>query len=99
LVTADSTQDEIEAAAAERSFGRAVVKGILITLPIGYVFLVFALLLMTGWKVSRAFETAILPGVLIGVFFGGFAGVSAFELARTRRERAEHATHSGRGNR
>jgi hypothetical protein len=98
-VDTQSEQNEQAAIEAEASFGKAIVKGILITLPVGYLFLVGALLLMTDWNVSRAFETAILPGVLIGVFFGGFAGVSAFELARTRRERAEHAAHSGRGHR
>ena len=67
--------------------GKSLVKGILIGLPISYVGLVAALLLMTERDFVRSIETAVLPGLLIGVFFGGFFGMAIMLLRVEREER------------
>ncbi|MGF1666753.1 MAG: hypothetical protein ACFCVC_10840 [Acidimicrobiia bacterium] len=67
--------------------GKSLVKGILIGLPISYVGLVVALLLMTERDFVRSIETAVLPGLLIGVFFGGFFGMAIMLLGVEREER------------
>jgi hypothetical protein len=57
--------------------GHAVAKGILIGLPLAYVVITLALFLFTDRSLGSAAATAILPGVLLGVFGGGFGGVAA----------------------
>ncbi len=66
---------EDHAAEQEGAMVRAVIKGISIMLPLGLV-AVFVMLLAIGQPWNRALAAAWLPGVLIGVFFGGFAGVA-----------------------
>jgi len=56
--------------------GRSVAQGIVFGLPVAYVLLVVALWLMLDQDFTKALETAALPGVLMGVFFGGFFGVA-----------------------
>lgn len=55
--------------------GRAITHGILVGIPVATVVLAIAIRIVgdLGW--GAAIETAILPGVLVGVFFGGFAGL------------------------
>jgi hypothetical protein len=67
--------------------GRSLVKGILIGLPLAYVGLVAGLLLMTERDLAKSIETAVLPGLLIGVFFGGFFGMAIMLLGVEREER------------
>jgi hypothetical protein len=56
--------------------GKAIVRGVIIGLPVGIVGLTIAVLLMTDNTLADSFATAILPGVLLGVFGGGFAGMA-----------------------
>jgi hypothetical protein len=71
----------------DRRFGSMVMKGVLIGLPIAYVGLVLGLWLLTDRNLVQSLETAILPGLLIGVFFGGFSGMASALLAAERVER------------
>ena len=66
----ETTEDEGD----DASFGAEVGKWIGIGLPVGIVFMVGAVWLIEGSSFSQAVTTAILPGVLFGVFAGGFIG-------------------------
>ncbi len=69
--------------------GKAVVKGMLVALPIAYIGLVLALTTMTDRNFQQSLETSVLPGMLIGVFFGGFFGMAVTLLAVEKLEKAE----------
>lgn len=56
--------------------GKAIMRGVIIGLPTGIVFLTLAIMLIPEVELAEAFATAILPGVLLGVFGGGFAGMA-----------------------
>lgn len=57
--------------------GKAIIKGIIIGLPIALIGLTITIYMITdnSWAVSAA--TALLPGILLGTFGGGFAGMAA----------------------
>lgn len=55
-------------------FGKAIVKGALIGLPLMLVFVSVSVWLMTEESVATSLTTGLLPGVLLGVFGGGFLG-------------------------
>ncbi len=55
---------------------KAVVKGVLIGLPVALVGMTLALWFFTDRDLAAAAATSILPAVLTGVFFGGFAGMA-----------------------
>lgn len=55
-------------------FGKAVAQGILVGLPVGVVAMVVIIWMMGDMSLADAFGTGILPGVLFGVFAGGFVG-------------------------
>jgi hypothetical protein len=57
--------------------GAAIIKGILIGLPVVVAGLTVAVWLITDNDLADSFATAILPGVLLGAFGGGFAGMAA----------------------
>ena len=57
--------------------GVAIIKGILIGLPAAIVGLTFAVMAITDLDILGSFTTAILPGILLGAFGGGFAGMAA----------------------
>ena len=57
------------------AFGKAVVKGALVGLPIMVVLISAAVWLITDQSVGTSIATGLLPGVLLGVFGGGFIGV------------------------
>lgn len=57
------------------AFGKAVMKGALVGLPIMVVFLSVAVWFMTDQDVGTSIVIGLLPGVLFGVFGGGFIGV------------------------
>ena len=57
------------------AFGTAVAKGALIGIPVMLVFLSAAMWLITGRSAVDSIVIALLPGVLFGVFGGGFLGV------------------------
>jgi hypothetical protein len=55
---------------------KAIVKGAIIGLPTAIVFLTISVWLITDLELGEAFVTAILPGVLLGGFAGGFTGLT-----------------------
>jgi hypothetical protein len=57
--------------------GKAVAKGILIGFPVCLFGLTLAVWLVTDLDLVDSFATALLPGILLGGFAGGFAGVAA----------------------
>lgn len=56
--------------------GRAVAKGVVIGFPVCLAGLTLAVWLITDLDLADSFATALLPGVLLGGFAGGFAGVA-----------------------
>jgi hypothetical protein len=65
----DTTQDS--------RMGKAVVRGIAIGFPVCLIGLTIAVWLITDLDLVDSFATALLPGILLGGFAGGFAGVAA----------------------
>ena len=57
--------------------GKAIIKGIAVGFPAAVVFLTAAIFLITDLDLADSFATALLPGVLLGGFGGGFVGVAA----------------------
>lgn len=55
---------------------KSVVQGVLIGLPVIFVGITLAVWIFTDRDFGAALTTAILPGILTGVFFGGFAGMA-----------------------
>lgn len=56
--------------------GKAIVRGVMIGLPVGIIGLTLAVLAITPNDIFESFATALLPGILLGVFGGGFAGMA-----------------------
>lgn len=56
--------------------GRAIVRGIAIGFPVCLLGLTLAIWLITDQDIVDSFATALLPGILLGGFAGGFAGVA-----------------------
>jgi hypothetical protein len=63
--------------ARDARMGKAVAKGILIGFPVCLFGLTLAIWLITDLDLVDSFATALLPGILLGGFAGGFAGVAA----------------------
>jgi hypothetical protein len=61
--------------------GPAIIRGIVIGVPVTLVALTIGILLITPLDIAEAALTALLPGILLGAFGGGFAG-----MAMTMRE-------------
>jgi ABC-type Mn2+/Zn2+ transport system permease subunit len=57
--------------------GRAIIRGVVVGVPLSIVGIALAVWLMTDLDIGDAIATALLPGVLFGGFAGGFAGVAA----------------------
>lgn len=57
--------------------GKAVAKGVLIGFPVALLGLTVAIWLITDLDIFDSFATALLPGILLGGFAGGFVGVAA----------------------
>lgn len=55
---------------------KAIVRDISVALPVALVALTIVLIVFTDKSPIDAIVTATLPGVLIGVFFGGFSGTA-----------------------
>lgn len=55
--------------------GKAVAKGVGLGLPIALVALTLVVKLITGQDLPDSFATSVIPGTLLGVFFGGFVGM------------------------
>ncbi len=56
--------------------GLAIVRGVLVGLPLSLVGLTLAVWLITDLDIVDSLVTALLPGVLLGAFGGGFAGMA-----------------------
>jgi hypothetical protein len=56
--------------------GKAVAKGVMIGFPVCLIGLTLAVWLITDLDLVDSFATALLPGILLGGFAGGFAGVT-----------------------
>jgi hypothetical protein len=61
--------------------GPAIIRGIIIGVPVTLVALTIGIWLITPLDIAEAALTALLPGILLGAFGGGFAG-----MAMTMRE-------------
>jgi hypothetical protein len=57
--------------------GSAIIRGILIGLPMALIGLTLGIYLITDNTLAVSAETAVLPGILLGTFAGGFAGMAA----------------------
>lgn len=68
----DGSHDD---AGSDLAFGMAILKGSVVGLPLMLVFMTVAVWLVTGQDWQTSIVTAILPGVLLGVFGGGFVGM------------------------
>ncbi len=68
-----TAENEITPAAR---MGKAIVKGVMVGLPLAIVGLTFAVWLITDLDLGDSFATALLPGVLAGGLAGGFAGMA-----------------------
>lgn len=55
---------------------KAIVHDMAIALPVALIGLTVALALFTESSWGEALTTALLPGALMGVFFGGFSGTA-----------------------
>lgn len=60
---------------SDLAFGMAVMKGALVGLPLMVVLISGAVWFITDQDVGTSIITGLLPGVLFGVFGGGFVGV------------------------
>ncbi len=59
----------------EKKFGRAVAMSIVAGAPLAIIITVVGIWLFTDADLPTAFSLGIWPGLLAGVFGGGFAGV------------------------
>jgi len=57
--------------------GKAILRGIAIGFPVCLIGLTLAIWLITEQDLADSFATALLPGILLGGFAGGFVGVAA----------------------
>lgn len=62
-------------AGSDLAFGMAILKGSIVGLPLMIVFMTVAVWMTTGQSWQTSIATALLPGVLFGVFGGGFLGM------------------------
>jgi len=56
--------------------GKAIVRGVKIGFPTAIIGLTLTIWLFTDLDLGDSFATALLPGVLLGGFAGGFAGMA-----------------------
>jgi hypothetical protein len=56
--------------------GKAVARGVIIGFPVALIGLTIAIWLITDLDLVDSFTTALLPGILLGGFAGGFVGVA-----------------------
>ncbi len=57
--------------------GKAILRGVAIGFPAAVLFLTGVVFLITDLDLGDSFATALLPGILLGGFGGGFAGIAA----------------------
>jgi hypothetical protein len=71
---AEMTDDQ--QAGFESRMAHAIIRGVLIGLPLAFVVITAGVVFATDRTLGGAAAIAILPSVLLGVFGGGFAGVA-----------------------
>jgi hypothetical protein len=59
------------------SMGPAIIRGIIVGIPLVFVLMSVGIWLITDLDVFESMTTALLPGVLLGAFGGGFAGMAS----------------------
>lgn len=59
----------------EKRFGRAIATSIVVGTPLSIIFIVLSMWIFTDSDLTRAFSLGVWPGILTGVFGGGFVGV------------------------
>jgi hypothetical protein len=57
--------------------GPAIIRGIVLGIPVVLVGLSIGIWLITDLDIFESMTTALLPGILLGAFGGGFAGMAA----------------------
>jgi hypothetical protein len=57
--------------------GPAIIRGILVGIPVVLIGLSVGIWLITDLDIMESITTALLPGILLGAFGGGFAGMAA----------------------
>lgn len=72
---ADHTEEA--GSSQDTRMGKAVTRGVAIGFPVCLIGLTAAVWLITDLDIFESFTTALLPGILLGGFAGGFAGVAA----------------------
>lgn len=60
----------------DSKFGKAILKGIIIGVPLMTAVLTMGIWLITENDLADSIATALLPGTLLGAFGGGFAGMA-----------------------
>jgi hypothetical protein len=73
----ESTHDNDQEIEHDAKLGRAIVRGVLIGLPVVLISLTLGIWLITDNDLGDSIATALLPGILLGVFGGGFAGMAS----------------------
>lgn len=74
-MTTETEQELHHGEVDEKKFGRAVATSIVVGTPVAIIFIVLAMWIFTDADLGKAFTLGIWPGVLTGVFGGGFVGV------------------------
>ena len=73
---AEHSEHDDDGVEHEARMAKAITRDITIALPVALVFVTAVLMLFTERTLGDAVATALVPGVLIGVFFGGFSGTA-----------------------
>ncbi len=62
---------------SDSRMGRAILRGVAIGFPVAVLFLTAVVFVITDLDLGDSFATALLPGILLGGFGGGFVGVAS----------------------
>ena len=76
MMTGMSEHTEAHEDDHDSRLGKAVGKGVIIGFPICLIGLTLAVWLITDLDLADSIATALLPGILLGGFAGGFVGVT-----------------------
>ncbi len=68
--------DDLDAARDVR-MGKAILRGVALGFPAAVLFLTAVIFVITDLDLGDSFATALLPGILLGGFGGGFVGVAS----------------------
>lgn len=68
--------EHIEDDGQDSRMGKAILRGLVVGFPAALIGLTLAVWLITDLDLADSFATALLPGILLGGFAGGFAGLA-----------------------